>query len=87
MYAMLGTRLDLAFAVSLVSRFTSNLDVYYYIAIKSIFRYLRALINTSITFNGTKDFYRYSNAEFSGDSSNSKLIGGYVFMFGSAPIS
>ena len=41
MYAMLGTRPDIAYAVSVVSRYGSNLNEAHWKAVKRIFRYLR----------------------------------------------
>ena len=41
MYAMLCTRLDIAFAVSVTSRYQSNLDKEHWIAVKNILKYLR----------------------------------------------
>ena len=50
MYAMLGTRPDIAFAVSVVSRYSSNPDPGHWQAVKRIFRYLRGTINLKLTY-------------------------------------
>ena len=52
MYAMLGTRPDIAFVVSLVSRFASNLDISYMKAVKRIFSYLRGTLDLNLVFQG-----------------------------------
>lgn len=44
MYAMLGTRLDIAYVVLVVSRFASNPTNEHYAAVKDIFRYLYSTI-------------------------------------------
>jgi hypothetical protein len=53
MYAMLGTRPDLAFAVSIVSRFTSNPTESYIKAVKRIFRYIQGTLEIGLVFRGT----------------------------------
>ena len=51
MYAMVCTRLDLAHAVSVVSKFLSNLGRMGCYVVKWIFRYLRGTIDYGIMFN------------------------------------
>lgn len=52
MYAMLGTRPDISFAISVVSRHASNLDSLHRQAVKRIFRYLKGSIQLQLTFRG-----------------------------------
>lgn len=52
MYAMLGTRPDIVYVVSVVSRFASNPTNEHYAAVKDIFRYLRGTIYYELTFTG-----------------------------------
>lgn len=52
MYAMLGTRPDIAYAVSVVSRFASNLTPEHHLAVEDIFRYLRGTLHYELTFSG-----------------------------------
>jgi hypothetical protein len=52
MYTMLGTRPDIAFAVSLVSRFASNPDISHMKAVKRIFSYLRGTLDLNLVFQG-----------------------------------
>ncbi len=44
MYSMLGTRLDISFAVPVVSRHACNPDSFHWQAVKCIFRYLKGSI-------------------------------------------
>ena len=45
MYAMLGTRPDLAFAVSVVSRYSSKPNDSHWQAVKRIFRYIKGTLD------------------------------------------
>lgn len=49
---MLSTRPDIAYAVSVVSRFASNPTNEYYVVVEDIFRYLRGTIYYELTFTG-----------------------------------
>jgi hypothetical protein len=53
MYAILGTRPDLAFTVSIVSRFTSNPTESHIKAVKRIFRYIQGTLEIGLVFRGT----------------------------------
>ena len=53
MYAMLGTRPDLAFAVSVVSRFSSNPDKTHMKAVEWILWYLYDIADLGLVFRGT----------------------------------
>jgi hypothetical protein len=52
MYAMMGTRPDIAFAVSIVSRFASNPDNTHWLTVQQIFRYLRGTIDHELVYSG-----------------------------------
>lgn len=51
-YAMLGTRPDIAYSVSAVSRYASNPDPGHWLSVKRIFRYLRGTVNVKSTYRG-----------------------------------
>ena len=51
MYAMLCTRTDLSFDVSLVNRFQSNLDKAHWAAIKRILRYIKGTKSHKMTYS------------------------------------
>lgn len=88
MYAILGNRPDIAFAVSMVSRFASNPTDEHMEAAKKILRYLRGTINYELTYRGDlKDLLDYSDADYSGDRDTRKSTGSFVFNVGSATIS
>ena len=50
MYAILCTRLDIAYAVSVTSRFQSNPGLEYWIAVKATFKYLRRTKDLVLTY-------------------------------------
>jgi hypothetical protein len=50
MYAMVCTRVDLAHAISVVSKYTTNLERQHWDAVKWIFRYLKGTTKYDITF-------------------------------------
>ena len=52
MYAMLGSRPDIVFVVSMVSRFASNLTAEHMKAVKRILRYLKGTLNYQLTYRG-----------------------------------
>lgn len=51
MYAILGIRLDIVYAVLVVSRFASNPTNEHYLVVEDIFRYLRSTIRYELTFS------------------------------------
>src|ERR1700730_6941843 len=53
MYAMLGTRPDLAFAVGALSRFNSNPGAEHWISLKRVLRYLAGTIHYKLTYGDT----------------------------------
>lgn len=50
MFIMVGTRLNLAYSVSLVSRLMSNLDKKHWVGIKWIIRYLKGIMNIRLIY-------------------------------------
>ena len=88
MYAMLCTRPDLSFAVSLVSRFQSNLGEAHWVAVKRILRYIKGTKNHKMTYSGKHlKVIGYSNFDFSGDTDDGKCTSGYIFLLGQGAIS
>ena len=52
MYAMLGTRPDIAFAVTTLSQFSSNPGYPHWLALKRVLRYLRGTIDYKLVYGG-----------------------------------
>ncbi|SMQ49666.1 unnamed protein product [Zymoseptoria tritici ST99CH_3D7] len=87
MYGMLGTRPDLAYAVSVASRFCYNPTKQHAELVQRIFRYIKGSVNRALEFDGTDLFGGYTDAKFVGDPFTSKSVGGYIFMLGGSAIS
>lgn len=88
MYAMLGTRPDIAYAVSVVSRYASNPNDHHWNAVKYVFRYLRGTLQLSLTFRGgLGNLTGYTDSDWAGDLGTRRSTSGYVFNIGSGAIS
>lgn len=88
MYAMLGTRPDIAYAVSVVSRFSANPTTDHWLAVQRILRYLRGTLDLELAFSGDlRPLVGYSDADWAGDISTRRSTSGYVFSIGTGPIS
>ena len=88
MYAMLGTRPDLAFAVSVVSRYSSNPTEAHWSAVKRIFRYIKGTLDIQLTFRGLlSSLTGYTDADWAGDRDTRRSPSGFVFNIGSGAIS
>jgi hypothetical protein len=88
MYAMLGTRPDIAYAVSVVSRYAAKPTPTHKAAVTRILRYLRKTIDYALVFKGELAVLTgYSDSDWAGDYDTRKSTSGYVFSVGSATIS
>ena len=88
MYAMLGTRPDIAFAVSLCSRYLGNPTNEHVQAVKRIMRYLRGTIDLELTFSGPlRPLVGYTDSDWAGDHDTRRSTAGYVFNVGTGAIS
>ncbi|XP_031248461.1 secreted RxLR effector protein 161-like [Pistacia vera] len=83
MYLMVCSRPDLGFAVSLVSRFMSNLGRTHWMALKWIMRYLQGTKSAGIVFkkNHSCDdcVEGFCDADYAGDLDKRKSISWFVF--------
>ncbi|XP_042065538.1 secreted RxLR effector protein 161-like [Salvia splendens] len=90
MYAMIGTRPDVAQAISCTSRYMSNHGREHWQALKWILRYLRGAGNMGILFNSTDygmedALIGYCDSDFAGSIDTRKSQSGYIFtMYGAA---
>jgi len=88
MYAMLGSRPDIAFAVSMVSRFASNPTAEHIKAAKRILRYLKGTLDFELTYRGDLTALTgYSDADWGGDKDTRRSTGGFLFNVGSGIVS
>ena len=88
MYAMLCTRLDICYAMSIVSRYQSNPGLEHWMAVKHILKYLNKTKHYFLMF-GSEDFniQRYTDSDFQSDIDDRKSISRFVFTLGKGAIS
>ena len=87
---VIGTWLDIAYAVQHLSQITSNLSLAHWSAIKHIFQCLNGMCNYGITYgsgNSVPILEGYSDADWENSDLDHKSISGYIFLFGKVPIS
>ena len=91
MYAMTQTRPDLAFAISVLSRFSHNPSPEHWKAMQRVLRYLQGTKTLGITYKGTNtkllNLHGYSDADYAGDITTRKSTSGYIFFMANGPVS
>src|SRR3954462_14671478 len=89
MYAMLCTRPDDAYAISLTSRYQSDPGLEHWTAVKNIFRYLKRTKDMFLVYGGEEELVVkcYVDARFDTDTDDSKSQSGYVFLMNGATVS
>ena len=88
MYAIVCTRLDIAHAIGVVSRYMSRPGKQYWEAIKWILWQLRGLIDTCLYFTGASlKLQGYVNADLANDIDSKKSTNEFVFTLGGTTIS
>jgi len=85
MFAMIGTRPDIAFAVSAVSQHNTNPGETHWTAVRRIFRYLSGTRNLGLNY-GSGPCGGYTDADW-GAGEDRRSIGGYVFMINGGAVS
>lgn len=88
-YAAIGSRPDIAFATSMLSRFNENPGRVHWKAAKRVVRYLKGTPDWEITFGpGHEDDGMVGYTDADGNSNKDRhAISGYVFMLNGGPIS
>jgi hypothetical protein len=88
MYAMVGTRIDLAFPVSMVSQFMSKAGPSHWMAVKRIMRYLKGTLDLKLCLGGKDISLRgFCDADWGGDTNERRSTTGYAFFVGVGAIS
>ena len=89
MYAMVGSRPDLAHAVGVVSRFMGNPGRKHWEAVKWIFRYVKGTLDFGLTFTKNTEFkvVGYTDADYATDLDRRRSVTGYVFQVGGNTVS
>ena len=87
MYAALGTRPDISYAVGLLSRFNSDPKTRHLTAAKRVLRYLKKTKNLKLEYKQTGEKLQgYVDSDW-GSEKNRKSVGGYIFSLGGAAVS
>ena len=82
MYSMISTRPDLAYSISLLSRFMSNPGKPHWLALKHLLRYINGSLNTGLCYEkrkNTLDLVGFVDADFAGDRDSRKSTTSYYF--------
>ena len=87
MYAMLGTRPDISYAVTTLSKFSSNPGSAHWEAVKRVYHYLTGTRKLWLTFGGIeKELVGYADADGSMNEDRHALSG-YVFLVDGGAVS
>ena len=88
MYAMLYTRLDICFAIGIVTRYQSNPCPKHWIDIKHILKYLRRTKDYMLMYGRDELIpISYTDSNFTSDKASRKSTSGYVFTLGGGAVS
>ena len=87
-YAMLCTRPDVSYALSVTSRYQSDPGMSHWVAVKNILKYLRRTKDVFLIYgDGDLIVEGYSDASFQSDRDDSKSQSGYVFTLNGGAVS
>ncbi|KAJ9547812.1 hypothetical protein OSB04_020355 [Centaurea solstitialis] len=90
MYAMLCTRPDVSYALSMTSRYQSNPGDAHWVAVKNILKYLRRTKDMFLLYGGQERdlcIQGYTDASFQTDRDDYKSQSGYVFVLNGGAVS
>ena len=97
MYAMQGTRPDIAYAVTALSQFSHNPGHVHWTGVKRLLRYLKGTIDYKLTYTGSPSssvsirsfpaLSGYCDADWGSDLNDRRSITGYVFTLAGGAIS
>ena len=83
LYIMLGTRVDIVYAVIKLARYTFNFNNIYFITIKRIYKYLKSIKDYSITYYKNKNHFinRYYNTDYTSNIKTTKSTSSYLILY------
>ncbi|PKI42003.1 hypothetical protein CRG98_037621 [Punica granatum] len=89
MYAMLCTRPDVSYALSMTSRYQSDPGERHWIAVKNILKYLRRTKEMLLVYGDKEELVirGYTDASFQSDKDDSRSQSGYVFCLNGGAVS
>ena len=88
----MATRLDIAYAVSVLCRFIANPGLAHWRAVKHVFRYLRGtaearLVYRRDAFDAQQLFSAFVDADHAGNPDNGRSTGGYALLIAGGAVS
>ena len=88
MYLMLGTRPDICYAVTVLSRFMKKPLEKHWRFVKQVLKYIKSTRNFSLIYqkSNLNNLTGYSDYDHAGDLGDRKSTSGYVFMFNNCTI-
>ncbi|HVX00705.1 MAG TPA: reverse transcriptase domain-containing protein, partial [Candidatus Babeliaceae bacterium] len=92
MYCMLGSRPDVAYAITALSQFSSNPGWQHWNAVKRLIRYLNTTQDYKLTYRSKKGdegpcLYGYSDADWGNNIDDRRSYTGYLFMLAGGAVS
>jgi Reverse transcriptase (RNA-dependent DNA polymerase) len=87
MYSMLTVHPEIAYAVSVLSKFVANPGPIHYEAAKRVLRYLKGVKSAKLVLGGWAELRAYSDADWAGDRDDRRSTGAYVFCIGAGAVS
>ncbi|KAK9018707.1 hypothetical protein V6N11_033754 [Hibiscus sabdariffa] len=89
MYAMICTRPDLSYALSMTSRYQANHGEGHWTAVKNILKYLRRTKDVFLVYGGEEELRikGYTDASFQTDKDDSRSQSGFVFCLNGGAVS
>ncbi|KAK9025003.1 hypothetical protein V6N11_064904 [Hibiscus sabdariffa] len=89
MYAMICTRPDLSYALSMTSRYQANPGEGHWTAVKNILKYLRRTKDIFLVYGGEEELRikGYTDASFQTDKDDSRSQSGFVFCLNGGAVS
>ena len=86
MYTMTMTQPDIAFALSIVSRYCNNLNPIYVVAVIQILRYIKDTLDDGIIFREKPDtdldLIKYIGVDYGSAKEDKKSTSGWLFRLG-----
>jgi hypothetical protein len=89
LYIMLGTRVDIAYAVIKLARYASNPNNTHFTAVKRVYKYLKGTKDYGITYYKNKNHFisGYCDADYAGDIKTTKSTSDYLILYAGGIIS
>jgi len=86
MYIAVGTHPDLAFALSVLSKYNSKPTTDHTLATKWVLRYLMETSGMALVYGSVDKLIGYTDSDFAGDLKDMKSTSGYVFTLAGAAV-